>query len=109
MTKGKKQSPSVNYILTYTKNSHQIKSIENKYCFILTSDPLLKEVFKCPLMFTNKMSYNLANMLVTDETCYEITKKAYIQGCFPCRNCASCSSVLQCINYMSFHKKSVSE
>lgn len=43
--RGEKETFSVNYILTYTKKSNQIKSIVNKYWFILTSNPLLKYIF----------------------------------------------------------------
>ncbi len=80
-----KKQFSVNYILTYTKNSYQIKSIVNKYWLILASDPSLKDVFKQPPMFTYKRSSNLANMLVRSDVVRD-DKKTYIQGCFPCRN-----------------------
>lgn len=66
-TQRKNKIFSVNYISTYTRKSYQIKSIVNKYWFILASDPLLKGTFEHPPMFTYKRSQNLANKLIKSD------------------------------------------
>lgn len=93
-TNKQKKPFSVNYVLTYNESSNVIKSIVKKHWHILSSDTTLNSAFQNPPLFTYKRGRNLSNMLVRSDVIREKTE-AFIKGCFPCRNCAACSTIIK--------------
>ncbi len=93
---------AVKCVLTFSEQSYQIKEIITIHWNILSTDPSLGDILKNSPLFIYKRSNNIANKLVKSDI-YTDKTKTFIKGCFPCRNCAACSSIIKTNQFSDVH------